>query len=137
MFFTYCSDQETLLYLDSICFPNEAPLEFGPKCHYWVLLDFGIPVAYCGLKVSTEEVAYLNRAGVLPMARGQGYQRKMIRLREQYAASIGVEEVVTYTVIGNSHSSNNLIAAGYRLWDPEEEEKWVAEPVMYWYRALS
>jgi len=78
----------------------------------------GNAIAFCGLHTDRHSRAHLSRAGVSVLARGQGLQRKMIRLRMKKAASLKVERVLTYTDAKNAPSSNNLAACGFRIWIP-------------------
>lgn len=90
---------------------------------WWLLapaLDFLTPVAFCGVVPSTLGFgyAYLKRAGVLAEHQGHGLQRRMIRLREQWARREGFHTIVTETVSHNTHSANNLAACGFKMFEP-------------------
>lgn len=102
--------------------------------HWWVAFDKETPVAYAGVKITSERVAFLCRAGVLPSHRGKGLQAKLIRVRVAWAKRQGVKQVITYTVLDNPASSNNLIRCGFRLYTPEW--KWVGNEALYWSRNL-
>ena len=60
---------------------------------------------------------------------GHGLQRRLIRIRVQKARKIGKRRVISYTM-GNARSGNNLIACGFRLYNPEN--CWEGE-VTYWW----
>jgi hypothetical protein len=68
----------------------------------------------------------LSRCGVLPLARGLGLQRLLIRRRIAWARrQTGRRAVLKH----NHHSSNNLIRCGFRLYDG----KWIAADALYWW----
>lgn len=105
---------------------------------YWWLgweLRSAVPAAFCGLTQSTlgPRVGYLKRAGVIHGHYGNGLQRRMIRMRERKARSLGFISLVTDTT-ENHVSANNLIAEGYRLWAPEV--LWAWEHSLYWRKYL-
>lgn len=129
------TDQKVLSHLDEVCFPDDEPIDFE-NTYWWIIRDMGIPVAFCGLKLFEDNTGFLCRSGVHPIARGQGYQRKMIRCRQKFAQSLGLDACVTYTLNTNPTSSNNLIKEGYRLFWPEEGEEWAGEDVLYWIREI-
>jgi RimJ/RimL family protein N-acetyltransferase len=71
------------------------------------------PVGYAGLEVTDAgKKAFLSRAGVLPIARGQQLQQRLIRARVAYARRQGVERVWTYTHWANIRSQRSLVRAG-------------------------
>jgi GNAT superfamily N-acetyltransferase len=127
--------QETIQAMRKECFPWEDSYN---EWHgdWWIIYD-PMPVAFAGLQpsVRTEGAGYLNLAGVLPHARGKGYQRKLIRVREREARKKGWVLLLTDTRPNNAHSMNNLIACGFRpfcptvRWSPHKE--WV-----YWRKIL-
>ncbi len=57
----------------------------------------------------------LTSVGVVSAAAGTGMQRRMLRVRERYARSLGLGTVCTYTARDNYASVTNLIRAGYRF----------------------
>jgi GNAT superfamily N-acetyltransferase len=71
---------------------------------------------------------------VLPEARGQGLQRRLIGARERHARALGMAWLVTDTY-QNPASSNSLIAAGYRLYEPAQP--WGARGTLYWRKRLA
>lgn len=92
------------------------------------------PAAFCGVVQSSlsEHACYLKRAGVVRGHYGQGLQRRMIRFRERKARLLGFTRAVTDTTT-NHRSANNLIAEGYRLFNPEP---WAWEHSLYWTKDL-
>jgi GNAT superfamily N-acetyltransferase len=71
---------------------------------------------------------------VLPAYRGRGLQRKLIAIRERKAKRLGFTATYSDTYC-NPHSSNNLIASGYRMFTPPVE--YGAEGTCYWKKNLS
>jgi len=115
--------------------PGDVPLPAG---HGWWWLAFtgDAPVAFAALvpTKSTPGTAYLARAGVLPSARGQGLQLRLIRARERKAKILGFTRIVTDTY-NNPSSANSLIKAGYRMFMPEY--RWSFDGACYWQRNLN
>jgi ribosomal protein S18 acetylase RimI-like enzyme len=102
----------------------------------WWLLDVGErAVAFCGIQPSQRwgDTGYLVRAAVHPKFRGRGIQKQMIRLRENHARRQGWRWAITCT-FNNPASANNLIACGYRLYEPADP--YGAPGTLYWRRKL-
>lgn len=88
---------------------------------WWLAWDGDEPVAYAGMVLYPDigkPGGFLSRCGVLPCARGQGLQRRLIRVREREIVRCGYDRAFTYTSRDNYASANNLIACGYRLYHP-------------------
>jgi GNAT superfamily N-acetyltransferase len=79
------------------------------------------------------KTGYLIRAGVLRKHRGQGLQRRFVRVREARARKNGWTSMVTDTT-GATTSSNNLIRCGYRIFVPKRP--WFAPETIYWSKQL-
>lgn len=90
--------------------------------------------AYATLRWSVrfDLVVFFDRAGVAPMARGRGLQRKLIRARLRWGAKHRATHAITYTSPENSQSSNNLIACGFRMYTPIKP--WAGLGNCYWKR---
>ena len=91
--------------------------EFQFNREWWVMLDEGEIVAYCG-SIYSKGICIFNRAWVKKSHRGQGIQRRMIKTRLK-AASTFCHIAITYTTLDNFPSANNLISCGFRLYLPE------------------
>jgi RimJ/RimL family protein N-acetyltransferase len=119
--------------LDTRLFGNaRAQLGALESCTWWVAYLNGKPVAFAGARIckTDAKLVYLSRCGVLPVARGLGLQRTMIRRRIAWARrQPGRRAVITYTLKHNHYSSNNLIRCGFRLYDG----KWIAADALYWW----
>jgi GNAT superfamily N-acetyltransferase len=103
---------------------------------WWAMRVEGVLAGYAGLlELPSNEgrTVFLNRSAVFKEWRGQGLQKRLIRVRLRYARERGYTHAITYTMRGNPASSNNLIGCGFRLYDPQ----WAyAGSVLYWQRAL-
>jgi len=91
--------------------------EFQFNREWWVMLDQGEIVAYCG-SIYSKGICIFNRAWVKKSHRGLGIQRRMIKTRLK-AASTFCHIAITYTTLDNFPSANNLISCGFRLYLPE------------------
>jgi len=120
--------------LDAICFPADARPRVAAS-QWWIGWVDKEPAAYAGLRLLPGGLAFLSRAGVLPPARGKGLQRRLIRVRLAAARRAGLETAFTYTVADNVPSMNNLIAEGFRTYEPEWA--WAGRSgVIYWIRSV-
>lgn len=127
-------DLELVEQLDLECFPADEP--YAPDGRlWWAAWDRGEPVAFAGLRLlPAERAAYLCRAGVLERWRGHGLHRRLIRVRLAEARRTRCRSVVSYTSTRNHASANNLIRAGFKMYDPETA--WAGYDVLYWRREL-
>ncbi len=131
-------DKPLIEYLDSRLFTDEERVEDIEQSAWWVgFNEADVPVAYGGVKVVYGDLttAFLSRAGVLPEARGQGLQRKLLKLRIRWARAQGCKQIITYTHKDNTVSANNLIKSGFLLYTPDWA--WVGrDDFLYWILAL-
>lgn len=96
---------------------------------WWIIWDENSePVGYCGIFIY-DEFSIHKRSGVLPRARGNGLQRKMLTIRESFAKKAGCKSVMTYVSIENTYSANNLFDRGYRAYNPEW--RWGGDHYLY------
>ena len=116
------------------CFPGIVL----PQLHgdWWLAQEGDVLKGFAGLwpSVRVEGAGYLCRAGVMPGARGQGLQRRLIRVREKAARRKGWVALFSDTDPRNAHSQANLIACGYRPFRPSE--LWSGDDWVYWRRVL-
>ena len=120
--------------MDRVCFPGSGPVSFDGAFWWFALDEDKVPVGYASLSYFPTGNAFLSRSGVLPKARGNGLQRRLVRARERQARRDGYERVVTYTSVTNVHSSNTLIDCGYTLYIPPYE--WGLKGAIYWERKI-
>lgn len=111
--------KEQLNSLDKELF--EGSPVFPKHGSYWWLVYYGDDVVgFGGLTYYPElKSAFLSRVGVLPIARGLGIQKKLIKARERQAVKDGYDRIISYTSRDNVVSANNLIACGYKLYTPK------------------
>ena len=119
-------------------FGDSAPPVDPERGHWWLLYDVDGSrevAGFCGLTptYSDPTIGYLKRAGVLPMHRGKGLQRRLVRVREARARRNGWTHIVTDTT-DNPPSANNLISCGYRIYRPPQP--WGYPETIYWSKAL-
>lgn len=128
-------DRPLIEYLDSRLFTDEERVDYIDESVWWVGWKDEVPVAYAGARYIPEANAvFLSRAGVLPEARGQGIQRKLISLRLRWANTTGAKNAITYTHPLNHPSANNLIRSGFLLYSPQWQ--WAGPEFLYWIRKL-
>ncbi len=78
------------------------------------LLGHWEPVGYAAAELTNNDTyAFLNRAGVMPVARGQGLQKRLIKVREKWARAHGATHAWTYVYYSNLASMRSLISCGY------------------------
>jgi GNAT superfamily N-acetyltransferase len=126
---------EALKHLQATALPYDTPSDTR-KGFWWIAFDGELPVAFCGMyqSQSIPRAGYFCRSGVLPSYRGQRLQRRLIKARERKAVALGYLSVHTDTVPGNPASNNNLIATGFRMFNPAYE--WVGDGACYWQKRL-
>lgn len=122
----------TLLELHRETLPADSPCDFGLGW-WWIAFDGDRPVAFAGMTPvkSWAHTVYLKRAGVLESHRGKHLQRRLIQSRINKARKLGMVRVITDTFL-NPPSANNLIACGFRQYEPENG--WSFPHAAYWYR---
>jgi GNAT superfamily N-acetyltransferase len=123
-------------YLQLACLPGDDPCGYKPRDLWWIAFDAGTPVAFAGVRPTAynPSIWYLFRAGVIPSARGNGLQKRLIRVRLAGAARLGADMVVTDTRASNCASANSLIAAGFRTYNPAS--RWALPDSVYWRKKL-
>lgn len=108
--------------IDRELFPT-SPLAKKNESYWWLVYNSdGDIVAFAGLTFyTTNQTAFLARVGVRKSHRGQGLQKKLIKIRERFAKKMGYKRIISYTSNDNIHSANNLIRCGYLLYEPKWE----------------
>jgi GNAT superfamily N-acetyltransferase len=124
-----------LLYLQLKCLPHDQPLE-SDSGFWWIAYEGELAVAFAAMSQSHRwtDTGYLSRSGVLPSHRGQGLQKRLLRVRERKARSLGWNWLITDTWC-NPASSNSLISCGFRLFEPSHP--WGLPDALYWRKALT
>ncbi len=109
-----------------------------PDYGYWfIIYHHKKPVAFAGLteyafkskNKKTPKIGFLTRCGVVETHRGHGLQRYLIFARIGKAIEVGYDMLYTTTYC-NPPSANNLISAGFKMFEPEHE--WGIEGTNYW-----
>ena len=126
---------DTLRDLHRLTFFDGAPI---PKCdqgHWWLAFHETIPIAFAGVVRSTRahNAGYFCRVGVLKKHRGRALQLRLMRAMESRARRNGWDSVVSDTT-DNPASANNLIGAGYRLYQPLYP--WGYPNTLYWRKSI-
>ena len=123
-----------LTELHKKCFPADEMPDFA-KGYWWIAYEELEQVGFCGLThvPSWDMAGYLNRGGVVKSHRGKGLQRRMINVRVQKARKVGWKWLISATR-ENIPSSNNLIACGFKLYNPTYE--WLDGHCLYWIRKI-
>lgn len=120
-----------LFTLQGICLPSDNPYDTNTG-FWWTATDASNrDIAFAGLVYSSRwsDCGYLCRAGVVPSSRGQGIQKKLIRVRIRQAKAVEMKWLVTDTH-DNPASSNSLISCGFKLFNPSVP--WGAKGTLYW-----
>jgi GNAT superfamily N-acetyltransferase len=121
-----------LTWLQKVCLPD-CPVYEITKDSYWFVAysETGEAAGFAGLVPSSRwsDCMYMCRAGVIRAHRGQGLQKRLIRQRLKTAKKLGMNWVVTDTNY-NTPSANNLIATGFKLFEPKKP--WGFETALYW-----
>jgi GNAT superfamily N-acetyltransferase len=102
---------------------------------WWIAWNGTEPAGYCGMTLYPHlSSVFLCLSGVLSGYRGQGLQRRLIRVRERAAVKLGYPRSVSYTTVDNAWSANNLIRCGYRLYVPKTE--WGVDGAAYFQKQI-
>jgi len=121
----------TLTDLHKHCLPADDLPDFT-KGWWWIMYDRNkYPAGFAGLVPSNRwiDCGYLSRAGILLYHRGKGLQKRLIHARILKARKLGYEYLFSDTH-DNVPSVNNLIACGFKLYDPRTP--YGAEKTLYW-----
>lgn len=113
------------------CFPHDSAYLPG-RGHWWLAHTKDKQLAgFAGLQESSQwsDTGYLVRAGVLPEYRGNGLQKRLIRVRIAAARRLGWKYVITDTRL-NPESANSLISCGFRMYLPRKP--WSFKDACYW-----
>ena len=124
------SVQTRLSALQKKCLPYDKPYD-TIHGYWWIATQDGVDCAFAGLICSPwwSDCGYLIRCGVVPDMRGQGLQKKFIRVRIRQAKALKMNWVITSTY-DNPASANSLIACGFKMFDPTKP--WMAAHTSYW-----
>jgi GNAT superfamily N-acetyltransferase len=121
-------------YLQLECLPGDDPCPYKDADVWFIAYAGTVPVGFAGIRPLPSDPScwYLCRAGVIPAARGQGIQKRLIRRRLEAARKAGAAWVVTDTRASNCASSNSLIREGFTTYNPHT--RWACVDSIYWRR---
>ena len=102
--------------------------------HWWIAWDDGRVAGFSGYEYFRPGSVFFCRAGVYPAYRGRGLQRRFMYVKLRHCRKHGVKCAVTYTTSDNIHSANNMIEAGFRLYEPTNY--WGGRDALYFRKFL-
>jgi GNAT superfamily N-acetyltransferase len=125
------TDFKTILKLDRRCFPDDAHVNLDDAIYFLAIEAITKrPVAFGGI-VMTNGGWYLRRAGVLPSARKNGLQKRLIQARVRFAQTYRPDyPIITYTVHDNVPSQRALVSCGFVPFSPKD--KYGGDSSVYW-----
>jgi hypothetical protein len=126
---------DTLTDLHRLTYFDGVPLPEFVLGHWWLGFHETNPIAFAGMIPSTRahNAGYLCRVGVLKKHCGNALQLRLTRALESRARRNGWSSVVSDTT-DNPASANNLIRAGYRLYQPSYP--WGYPNTLYWRKSI-
>lgn len=108
-------DLDTIAELDRAEFDIPLTEEELNTSNWWLAHMGDEVVGFAGIQMKyAEGKAFLVRGAVLPVARGGGLQKRMIRTRVSFAKRLGINRCYTYVWAGNFASMRSLIACGFK-----------------------
>jgi GNAT superfamily N-acetyltransferase len=122
--------QTRLSLLQKKCLPYDKSYD-TTNGTWWIATKNGVDCGFAGLICSPwwSDCVYLIRCGVLPDYRGQGLQKKFIRVRIRQAKTLKMNWIVTSTY-DNPASANSLISCGFKMFNPSRP--WMTKHTSYW-----
>lgn len=130
------SEHDILRRLETAIFPEDEKVNFSDGV-WWIARDeMGEPVGFCGLTTFPKDnnFVFFKRAGVLYAHRGKRLHKRLIQIRLAWARKHGYDQAITYTLLSNPSSGNNLAKAGFKLYRPDN--KWAGVYIEYWVKWL-
>lgn len=106
--------------------------EFPDGHTWWVVLNPpGSVIAYASAVYRPElGYVYLGRCMVVEAFRGHKLQRRLLKVRIAWAKEQNADRVITYTLLKNYESLVNLLRAGFRFYQPDNQ--YVGDDVHYY-----
>jgi GNAT superfamily N-acetyltransferase len=129
-------DIDAIEAADRVCFPFDEPYMFSwHKNASWVSMIDGELAGYLSAHpINNRGRWFFSRVGVMPAHRGRGLQRRLMAVMEKHGRASGWKEIVTYTAGGNGWSTRNILASGYRTYEPRSS--WVGWEVVHMRKRL-
>ncbi len=119
-------EHATLVALHTLTFPGDEQPEWNPDGVAWITYDGADPVAFLYAEPMLDESWYFSRVGVMPAARGQRLQRKLMRLMQLRLA----DKVLVSTTYRNPASANNFVREQWMTYLPAAP--WGSPDTIYW-----
>jgi ribosomal protein S18 acetylase RimI-like enzyme len=114
-------DIEAIEAADRVCFPFDKPYIFAWERNVsWVAQEEELVGYLSAHPLNGRGRWFFSRVGVMPSHRGRGLQRKLMATMEKHGRANGWGEIVTYTAGFNGWSTRNILAAGYRTYEPRK-----------------
>lgn len=110
-------NEQLIIDMHKLIFPAD-DFHTSTNNKYWIAKHYDTPVAFCIGTICEGNVLFLCRAGVIDSFQGLGLHRRLIRVRESYAARYGINSIVTYASRYNHKSWITLIKMGYKVYEP-------------------
>lgn len=115
------NDYQTVINLHWKIFPTDSINDMFSEegSWFWLIWDDKKPVGFASITQVDDEIMFFSRSGILPSHRGQGLQKRLIRVRENFCRKYDYKTIITYTLLNNPASANNLFSMGFKLYVPE------------------
>ncbi len=125
----------TVKRLDKIIFFTDDPCEDYENTYWFGIYYKRKYIAFAGVKIQPDDIAFFNRCGVKDKYRGCGLQKHLIKARCILAKKMGAKKIRTYTSLDNYSSINSLLRCGFKITAPVpdlDNGKW-----LIWEKKLS
>lgn len=122
--------RDLLIALHTLTFPEDAQPSWREDGLAWVVYQGKDPVAFLYAEPIVDPMWYFSRVGVMPAARGQGLQGRLMALMEKTLKG----KLLISTTYENPASANRFVAAAWKTYIPTE--RWGAAGTIYWYKDL-
>lgn len=119
-------NRDTLIALHTLTFPGDEQPTWKADGLAWLTHDGADPVAFLYADPQADGSWYFSRVGVMPAARGQGLQRKLMRLMQRELR----DKVLVSTTYRNPASANNFVREQWMTYLPETP--WGSPDTIYW-----
>lgn len=113
------AQMKKLKEIDRIIFPEDAAVEVEAAV-WWLVMCGAEAVGFAGLAIHPT-YGFLRRCGIRRGFRSKGLHKRLIRVRLRYMKRTKHDDrpAITYTTYVNRRSANNLLACGFRLYEPQ------------------
>ena len=116
-------NEETVRALNKKTFPSDGFYESKKNMYWLAIAKYSSKedevVGFAIATVVNHEILFLSRAGIIYKARGKGLQKRLIRVRINYAKKHGFKKAITYTSVDNITSFVNLFRCKFVPYLPE------------------